>query len=142
MPRPCAIRPRDNLGFGVQRSSRGLYARPADRAGSCPRLARARSELTALVADLEAPGSGPNHRRDTHFGSFPRDRPEVSEIDGDGTLLPAETFLHPWVTVAEGVTGTPAGGTLWIQPGHYGENLTLDRDMAIRAPLGGVTLGQ
>ena len=61
--------------------------------------------------------------------------------DDDGTLIPGGTFLDPWATVADGESLTPSGGTLFIQPGNYSETLTLDRNLRIEAPLGGVTIG-
>jgi hypothetical protein len=62
--------------------------------------------------------------------------------DDDGTLVPSGTFLDPWATVGNGVSATPLGGTLWIQPGGYAETVTLHRSMLVRAPLGGVTIGR
>lgn len=61
--------------------------------------------------------------------------------DDDGTPFPVGTFLAPWSTVGDGLAQTPTGGTLFIQPGSYGGSFTLNRNLRIEAPLGGVTIG-
>lgn len=50
-------------------------------------------------------------------------------------------FLTPYKTVSSGVVGTPAGGTLWIQPNTYAETGVYDAPLELRAPLGGVVIG-
>jgi len=50
------------------------------------------------------------------------------------------TFLFPARTVANGVSFTPSGGTLWIQNGTYAAVGTYAKAMTLRAPLGGVIL--
>ena len=51
------------------------------------------------------------------------------------------SFLVPAKTFANGKNLTPAGGTLWIQPGHYAAVGIHSKTMTLRAPLGGVTMG-
>lgn len=51
------------------------------------------------------------------------------------------TFLEPYVQFTVGEANTPGGGTLWIQPGTYSAVGTYSTPVTIRAPLGGVTLG-
>jgi hypothetical protein len=50
-------------------------------------------------------------------------------------------FLTPYKHVSAGINGTPAGGTLWIQPNQYAETGTYTNALTIQAPLGGVTVG-
>jgi len=50
-------------------------------------------------------------------------------------------FLTPYKQVAEGINGTPAGGTLWIQPNNYSESGTFTNPVTLRAPLGNVIIG-
>lgn len=50
-------------------------------------------------------------------------------------------FLTPYKQVSAGITGTPVGGTLWIQPNSYAETGTYSNAITIRAPLGGVSIG-
>jgi astacin len=51
-------------------------------------------------------------------------------------------FLTPYKLFPPGFAATPAGGTLWVQPGAYSSVGTYNKAVTIRAPLGGVTLGQ
>jgi len=51
-------------------------------------------------------------------------------------------FFSPWNNWGTAIAGTPTGGTLWIQPGSYAAVGTYSRRMTLRAPLGGVHLGQ
>jgi len=52
------------------------------------------------------------------------------------------TFHNPYLNLADGLAGTPQGGTLWAQPGTYTglAGQVLNKPMLIAAPLGGVTL--
>jgi len=50
------------------------------------------------------------------------------------------SFLMPYKTFPAGVSGTPSGGTLWIQPGTYSAVGTYHTPMTLRAPLDGVVL--
>jgi hypothetical protein len=52
------------------------------------------------------------------------------------------SFLTPFKTMSAGVNGTPAGGTLWIQPGTYTAPERITKAMTLAAPLGRVTLGR
>lgn len=49
-------------------------------------------------------------------------------------------FANPYKQVTSGVNGTPANGTLWIQPGTYSAAGTYSNPMVIKAPLGHVIL--
>lgn len=51
------------------------------------------------------------------------------------------TFFFPYKTASQAKSGTPVGGLLWIQPGTYSAVGVWDKAMTLRAPLGGVTLG-
>jgi hypothetical protein len=51
------------------------------------------------------------------------------------------TFPNPYDTLQEGALATPAGGTVWIMPGDVPAVGTYATAMTLRAPLGGVTLG-
>ena len=55
-------------------------------------------------------------------------------------LIEVGTFLLPAKSFTNGKAFTPAGGTLWIQPGTYTAVGTHTKAMTLRAPLGGVTL--
>lgn len=50
------------------------------------------------------------------------------------------TFLLPYKTFANGQSGVPSGGTLWMQTGTYSALGTHTKPMTLRAPLGNVTL--
>lgn len=51
------------------------------------------------------------------------------------------TVFHAWDTVAEGVSDVPSGGRLNIVAGTYAENMIINKPMFIRAPVGGVLIG-
>src|SRR5262249_32664844 len=55
--------------------------------------------------------------------------------------IQAGTFLQPYRNFIPGANATPAGGTLWVQPGTYSARGTYTRPMTWQAPLGDVTLG-
>ncbi len=57
-----------------------------------------------------------------------------------GGILEIGTFFFPEKTFPNGVSSTPSGGTLWIQPGTYAAVGTHSKAMTLRAPLGGVTM--
>ncbi len=64
-------------------------------------------------------------------------------VDQAFTGTPQGTFLSPYKDFFTGQQQTPAGGTLWIQPGTYsaiGTYGTNNKAETIRAPLGHVTL--
>jgi len=52
------------------------------------------------------------------------------------------TFANPYNSLTEGVTGTPAGGTLAVKSGSSASAYTLNKAMIIRAYDGYVTLGR
>lgn len=52
-------------------------------------------------------------------------------------LIQVGLFTLPWDTFAEGVNGTPAGGTVWIDGGTYSA-VNIDQPMTILAPKGTV----
>ncbi len=51
------------------------------------------------------------------------------------------TFFAPYQQFTTGAANTPAGGTLWIDPGNYPSIGTYSRPMTLQAPLSGVRLG-
>jgi hypothetical protein len=51
------------------------------------------------------------------------------------------TIFRPLHTVREGRDAAADGGILSIVPGRYNERLTFNRQLTIRAPIGGVTIG-
>ena len=50
------------------------------------------------------------------------------------------SFQRPFREFITGFTNTPAGGALWIQPGAYAATGAYNKQVTIRAPLGGVIL--
>jgi hypothetical protein len=49
-------------------------------------------------------------------------------------------FFSPWATIGKGLASTPAGGTLWVEPGTYfGTIGTFGTPMTVRAPNGPAT---
>ena len=62
-------------------------------------------------------------------------------VDAASTLpFQVGSFLFPFRNLSTGVEDTPVGGTLWVQPGTYGDVRTFNKPMKLRAPLGGVTI--
>jgi hypothetical protein len=57
-----------------------------------------------------------------------------------GGIFEFGLFLYPAKSFATGKSLTPAGGTLWVQPGAYAAVGTHNKAMTLRAPLGGVTI--
>jgi hypothetical protein len=55
---------------------------------------------------------------------------------GDGTIF------RPYDTVVEGRDNVPVGGIVSIVAGTYDETLTIDKAMALVAPVGAVTIGE
>ena len=51
------------------------------------------------------------------------------------------TCLSPYSTIAAGVSNTPSGGTLWIEPGSYSALGTYSKPMILQTPNGAATLG-
>lgn len=79
---------------------------------------------------------------DTLTMSFLYPQPNWRFVDASSPpLFAIGTFLLPFTAFSQGATLTPAGGTLWIQPGAYNERGTFNRQMTIRAPLGNVVIG-
>jgi uncharacterized protein (TIGR03437 family) len=63
----------------------------------------------------------------------------------DGTYTgqrgaPDGTFLRPYQSLGTGISATPLGGTLWLQPGVYFADAPLTKAITLRAPLGDVTI--
>jgi uncharacterized protein (TIGR03437 family) len=50
------------------------------------------------------------------------------------------SFLDPYQSLSIGISATPTGGALWIQPGSYTDVTLLSKPMTLRAPLGNVTI--
>ena len=50
------------------------------------------------------------------------------------------TFRRPYQSLTTGISATPIGGVLWIQPGTYIAPRFLSKRITLRAPLGDVTL--
>ncbi len=55
---------------------------------------------------------------------------------------PNGTCFFPYIGWASAVSGTPAGGTLWLEPGSYTAVGVYDKAMTLKAPNGTVVLGQ
>ncbi len=73
--------------------------------------------------------------------SFLYPRGDFRFVDGTNTASNQNgSFLNPYQRLSIGVSATPQGGTLWIQPGTYSDVATFTKRMTIRAPIGGVTL--
>lgn len=51
-------------------------------------------------------------------------------------------FLTPYEKLATAIEATPAGGTIWLQPGNYTLAEELSKRLTLRAPLGDVTIRQ
>ena len=58
--------------------------------------------------------------------------------DASGVEGGSGAFLDPWHGLMAGVSGTPSGGTLYVQPGNYRAPIfgSLSTPMRIEAPLG------
>lgn len=69
---------------------------------------------------------------------YPPSNRRFADIDYNGAQL--GTFFNPFKLFTIAITGTPANGQLWMQPGNYAAVGTWNKAMTIRAPLGGVTL--
>jgi hypothetical protein len=52
------------------------------------------------------------------------------------------SFLQPYTLIINAMNAAPDNGTVWIQPGSYWEGGTWSKPITLRAPLGGVTIGQ
>ncbi len=57
-------------------------------------------------------------------------------------FVPLGTCAAPYFLLPSGIANTPAGGTLWIEPGVYGGVSVLDKPMTLKAPNGPVTIGR
>ena len=115
-------------------------------------------EMTELFGcNTPAPGQYPNGTPyadcQTHIGqrnhlshfdgltmSFLYEEPNWRFVDANNAGPEDGTFIFPFVRFTIGAANTPAGGTLWVQPGSYNGAGTYSTAMTIRAPLGGVTL--
>jgi hypothetical protein len=51
------------------------------------------------------------------------------------------TFIEPFNTFSEGAEDVPSDGTVWLQPGTYSAVGAYTKPMTLKAPLGGVLLG-
>lgn len=51
-------------------------------------------------------------------------------------------FTTPYEKLATAIDATPAGGTIWLQPGNYTLLGELSKRLTLRGPLGGVTIKQ
>jgi len=78
---------------------------------------------------------------DSRIMSFLYPEPDWRFVDHVWTGTQKGTFLEPFQTAVVGLSSTPSGGTLWIQPGSYLAAGTWSNAVTLRAPLGGVTLG-
>lgn len=73
--------------------------------------------------------------------SFLYPRGDVRFVDATNTARFQDgSFLDPYQSLAIGINATPVRGTLWIQPGTYRDVKLLNKQMTLRAPLGGVTI--
>lgn len=57
-------------------------------------------------------------------------------------LVPLGTCTAPYFLLPSGIANTPAGGTLWIEPGVYRDVTVLNRPMTLKAPNGPVIIGR
>ncbi len=55
-------------------------------------------------------------------------------------LVKIGDFILPWDTIADAVSSTPSGGTVWIDGGTYSAPATINRSMTLLAPKGTVTM--
>lgn len=78
---------------------------------------------------------------DARIMSFLYPQPGWRFVDETWTGTESGTFLEPYRSALLGLGSTPAGGTLWIQPGDYLAAGTWSDSVTLRAPLGDVTLG-
>lgn len=63
-------------------------------------------------------------------------------VSKTGTSSGDGTCRMPYRTFSKGVSNTPSGGTLWVEPGSYTVVGVLSKRMTIDAPNGAVILGQ
>lgn len=56
------------------------------------------------------------------------------------TFLSLGTCAAPYYLLPTGISNTPAGGTLWIEPGVYGGVSVLNKAMTLKAPNGPVII--
>jgi hypothetical protein len=63
-------------------------------------------------------------------------------VDKSHTGVQSGTFLAPFKTFNAGFTAVPSGGTVIIQAGSYNETGSYTKNVELRAPLGGVTIGK
>ena len=62
-------------------------------------------------------------------------------VDGSYSGTENGTFEQPYSQFTTGEAAMPWGGVLWIQPGTYSAVGTYNKAMTLKAPLGGVILG-
>jgi hypothetical protein len=75
--------------------------------------------------------------------SFLYARPNWRFVDGSVGVIGLGWFVAPFGFFTPLIAGyVPEGGTVWIQPGSYSSTGLYTRAVTIRAPLGGVLLGQ
>ena len=74
--------------------------------------------------------------------SFLYAEPDWRFVDNSYTGTESGTFLEPFQAFNAGASDVPSGGTVIIQPGSYNQTGTYTKTMTLRAPLGGVVIGQ
>ena len=73
--------------------------------------------------------------------SFLYAEPDWRFVDKSYAGTESGTFLEPFQAFDVGVADVPSGGTIIIQPGSYNKTGTYTKAMTLRAPLGGVVIG-
>ncbi len=71
----------------------------------------------------------------TYFGANIQHVDTVNIVAGDGHVL------SPWPSVWQGVSSVLPGGTVSIVSGTYHETMTITTPMKLKAPFGGVSIG-
>ena len=74
--------------------------------------------------------------------SFLYPQPNWRFVDVNAGAQQNGYFLLPYKTLDIAVQATPAGGTIWQQPGTYTLAGELRKQVTLKAPLGGVTIRQ
>jgi uncharacterized protein (TIGR03437 family) len=67
-------------------------------------------------------------------------RGDVRFVNANHTGSQAGSFLLPYQNLSTGINATPRGGSIWMQPGTHRDVSLINKPMALRAPLGGVTI--
>lgn len=79
---------------------------------------------------------------DTLTVSFLYSQPNWRFVDSTNSGSQNGSFLSPYRDFTNGVSNTPLGGTLFIQPGNYGSIGTFSNPLTIESPLGNVVIGK